>query len=119
MNHKTILDELKAEIKTFCEARNWGQFHGIKDLAIGVSTEAAELLEIFRFVDQETCEKIVSGEKKREIRDELADIFFFLLRISEKYDIDLVEALKTKMQMNAQRYPVARSKNSNKKYNEI
>ena len=119
MNHRTTLEELKEEIKLFCEARKWDQFHGIKDLAIGLVTEAAELLEIFRFQSVTECEAMFAGPQREAIEHELADVFFFLLRISQKYDIDLIEAFHKKMQLNSARYPIEKSAGSNRKYTEL
>ncbi len=112
-------ENLKEEIRKFCEDRNWDQFHGIKDLAIGVATEAAELLEIFRFQSENQCESLIQGERRKEISDELADVLFFVLRIAQKYNIDLDAAFREKMQKNAQKYPVEKARGSNKKYNEF
>lgn len=113
------IGNLKEEIKGFCETRDWDQFHGIKDLAIGVVTEATELLEIFRFQSEKQCEELVNSKKKKEVSDELADVLFFVLRISQKYNIDLEKAFAEKMKKNAEKYPESLAKGSNKKYNEL
>jgi NTP pyrophosphatase (non-canonical NTP hydrolase) len=108
------------KVRDFCEARDWDQFHNIKELAIGVSTESAELLELFRFRSIDECETLFSNPGSREkIEDELADVFFFLLRIAGRYDVDLREALSKKMQKNAEKYPVEKARGSNKKYDEF
>jgi NTP pyrophosphatase (non-canonical NTP hydrolase) len=114
------IQELKEQIKAFCDERDWDQFHGAKDLAVALIIEASELLEHFRWKNKEEVEKLFSDEKKREeIGDELADILYFLIRISERYNIDLSDALDKKMQKNSEKYPVDKFKGSNKKYNEI
>ncbi len=113
------IDKLKEEIRLFCEAREWDQFHGIKDLAIGVATEASELLELFRFQSEKQSESLIHGEGKKDVSDELADVLFFILRIAQKYSIDLEQAFHEKMQKNAQKYPVEKARGSNKKYNEL
>lgn len=119
MDSETTLEYLKSEIKIFCSERDWDQFHPPKDLAIGISTEANELLDLFRFkTDSEIEQKFSSPEFKNKVRHELADVFFFILRFSQKNNIDLSSALKEKMQLNANKYPVEKSKGSNKKYNE-
>ncbi|MDD2337468.1 MAG: nucleotide pyrophosphohydrolase [Geobacteraceae bacterium] len=77
---KTIL-ELTDKVREFCEARDWDQHHGPKDLAIGVITEASELLEHFRFLSEEQALELFEDKKSKEdIEDELADVLFFLLR---------------------------------------
>ncbi len=114
------IEELIGEVNAFCEARDWDQFHNIKDLAIGVATEGAELLELFRFRSLGECDALVRDPVKREsLEDELADVFFFLLRIAGRYDIDLPGALRAKMKKNAAKYPVEKARGSNRKYNEF
>ena len=120
MDSDVSITKLKDLVKKFCEDRDWDQFHGPKDLAIGLVTEASELLEIFRFKsDAEIQSLITSPEKRRLIEEELADSFYFLVRFTQKYDIDLTLALLEKMKKNALRYPVDKSKGNNKKYNEL
>ena len=112
--------ELKEKIREFCDARDWDQFHNAKDLAIALSIEASELLEIFRWKNLEEVEALFSNEKKREdIEDEMADVLYFLLRMAQMYDLDLSDALDKKMVKNNMKYPVEKAKGSNKKYNEF
>jgi NTP pyrophosphatase (non-canonical NTP hydrolase) len=98
MDSHTTLADLKHLVKTFCQKRDWDQFHGAKDLAIGVITEAAELLEHFRFKNEkEIAEMLKNKVKKEEIEDELADVLFFIIRFAQRYDIDLSKAAKRKL----------------------
>lgn len=114
------IESLIHEIQAFCEARDWDQFHNIKDLAIGVVTEGSELLELFRFRSPEECEALVRDPKKRQaLEDEMADVFFFLLRIAGRYKIDLPAALRAKLEKNAAKYPVEKARGSNRKYDEF
>lgn len=111
--------ELQNQVKQFCEERDWDQFHGIKDLAIGISTESNELLDLFRFKTDSQIKELLNQEKfKLRVEQELADVFFFVLRLAQMNNIDLGSALVEKMKLNAAKYPVATSKGSNKKYNE-
>ena len=112
------LDKLKLAVREFCEAREWDPYHGPKDLAIGLVTEASELLEIFRFVSEKEQDQVLIN-KREEIADELADSLFFLLRFADRFNFDLSEAVTNKLQKNAKRYPVATSRASNKKYDEL
>ena len=115
---KTI-HELAEMVKKFCEERDWDQFHNPKDLAIGISTEANELLDIFRFKSDEDMKLICSDIDKREhVEEEIADILFFVLRFAQRNHIDLSEALLKKIQKNAMKYSVESSRGSNRKYNE-
>jgi NTP pyrophosphatase (non-canonical NTP hydrolase) len=119
-DNKVTIEELKDKIKAFCEARDWDQYHGAKDLSIGVITEASELLEHFRFKSNEEVEELFRNtDKKKEISDEMADILYFLLRLAQRYDVDLSTALKDKLEMNEKKYPLDKSKGSNKKYTEF
>lgn len=113
------IQTLTQYVKDFCEEREWDCFHNPKDLAIGISTEANELLDIFRFKSTEDMQKIMcSKEKKGHVEEELADVLFFLLRFAQMNNIDLEEALKIKLQKNNQKYPVEKARGSNKKYDE-
>jgi NTP pyrophosphatase (non-canonical NTP hydrolase) len=120
MDKDVNIIDLKEKVKLFCEERDWDQFHSPKDLAIGVITEASELLELFRFKNlAEQKELFLNKDKKYEISLEVADIFFFLLRFSQMYNVDLSESLIKKMDINTKRYSVEKSKGSNKKYSEL
>jgi NTP pyrophosphatase (non-canonical NTP hydrolase) len=111
--------ELTDKVKRFCEERDWDQFHNPKDLAIGISTEANELLDIFRFKSLDDMQELFLNPDKREhIEEEIADVFFFVLRFAQMNQIDLQKVLDMKMKKNALKYTVESSKGSNKKYNE-
>ncbi|MGG7145701.1 nucleotide pyrophosphohydrolase [Clostridium butyricum] len=119
LDNKANIQELKDIIKQFCDDRDWEQFHNPKDLTIGLSTEANELLSLFRFKNNEEMKEMFDNPKKREdIEDETADIFFFLLRFAQMYGIDLEDALKRKIEKNNKKYSVEKFKGSNKKYSE-
>ncbi len=111
------LNELIDSIKEFCQQRDWDQYHNPKDLAIGISTEAAELLDLFRFKNGDEIQQTITN-KREHIEDELADVLFFVLRFAQMNDIDLKKALEHKMVKNAAKYPVDKVKGNNKKYNE-
>lgn len=119
-DQEITFQELKDQIRQFCQERDWGAFHGPKDLAIGAVTESAELLEIFRFQSDERSEELLKDPTVRQnVADEMADVLFFLLRLSERYNFDLSESFLNKMKKNAIKYPVEKSKGSNKKYTEL
>ena len=120
MEHQKSLQDLTDIVRNFCEARDWDQFHGPKDLAIGVITEAAELLEHFRFQsDTQALELLQDKKSRNEIEEELADVLFFLLRFSQRFDIDLTAALLRKMEKSEQKYPVEKAKGKNTKYTKL
>jgi NTP pyrophosphatase (non-canonical NTP hydrolase) len=117
---KTItIEELKKLIQEFCEKRDWDQFHNPKDLAIGISTEANELLDLFRFKNEDEMQVIMDTDsKKLRVKEELADVFFFVLRFAQMNKIDLHDALVMKLEKNDKKYPADKVKGDNKKYNE-
>ena len=117
---KTNVHEIKEKIRRFCEAREWDQYHTPKELAIGLITESAELLDIFRFKSDRQIEEMFNNNEKREkIADELADVLYFILRFAQKYDVDLTTELNKKLEQNQKKYPVEKAKGSNKKYSEF
>ena len=119
MNEYTV-QELTQKVKGFCEERDWDQFHNPKDLAIGIATEAGELLDIFRFKSEEDMENIMDDPGKRaHVEEELADVLFFVLRFAQRNHIDLKEALEKKLILNGEKYPVEKFRGKNGKYNEI
>ena len=113
------INELVRFVQEFCDQRDWDQFHNPKDLAIGLSTESNELLDIFRFKNVEQMrEMMVNTSTREKVSDELGDVFFFLLRFVQMYDFDLSECLQQKIDKNEQKYPVDLSRGQNKKYSE-
>lgn len=120
MDDNRTIRELKKKVQDFCEARDWDQFHSPKELAIGISTEANELLEIFRFQTQEQMKRLLENDdSRRHIEQELADTLFFVLRFSQMYQIDLDDALQKKMESNARRYTVENSRGKNQKISDL
>jgi len=113
------VNDLKEKVKSFCEDRDWDQFHNPKDLAIGIITEASELLEYFRFKSEKEVGEILNSDKRKEITEELADIMFFVLRFAQRYDVDLSKEIEEKIKKSAVKYPIEKAKGSNKKYTEF
>jgi NTP pyrophosphatase (non-canonical NTP hydrolase) len=97
-------EKIKKEIKEFVDERDWEQFHTPKNLSMALSVEASELLEIFQWQKAEEY-KSANDEQKEMIRDEIADIFYYIVRISDKLDIDIEDALIKKMKKNRKKYP--------------
>ena len=118
MDKITTVQELINQVKDFFEQRDWDQFHSPKELAIGISTEANELLQIFRFKSVEEMATMMNGPKRTKVEEELADVLYFVLRFAQMNNIDLSSAIKEKIKKNAAKYPVEQAKGSNKKYDE-
>ena len=120
MDNKTTIYDLEQKIKLFCEERDWDQFHNPKDLAIGISTEANELLDIFRFKTNEQMKEMFQDSiTKEHIEDEIADVMFFILRFAQMNHLDLEQCLNDKLIKNAKKYPVDKIKGKHLKYTEI
>jgi NTP pyrophosphatase (non-canonical NTP hydrolase) len=100
------LAEVKEMVRRFCAERDWDPYHGPKDLAIGLVTEASELLELFRFIPEKDLGVLLRDEKTRaHIADELADSLYFILRFAQFYGFDLYQCLAEKLIKNAAKYP--------------
>lgn len=111
------LSDLTDEIRAFCRERDWQQFHTGKNLAISLTLEASELLELFQWSDLDPDQ--IDLETRTKLSHELADIFYWTLLISDKYNIDLSASLKAKLTVNAAKYPKDKSFGSSKKYTEL
>lgn len=116
----TTLEQLKSVVREFCDERDWARFHNPKDLAIGMVTESSELLDIFRFKDGDDVRGIMEDPVRSvAVRDELADVLYFVLRFADMNGIDLSTELRRKVALDAEKYPVERSRGCNLKYTEL
>lgn len=115
---KNELEALRLAIGKFAADRDWDQFHSPKNLASALIVEAGELLEQFQWLKEEQS-KSLSKEKKAKVKDEIADVFIYLVRLADKLDVDLISAAKDKIASNEQKYPVEKARGSNKKYTEL
>jgi NTP pyrophosphatase (non-canonical NTP hydrolase) len=98
------LDLLRQRLATFAATRDWDKFHSPKNLAMALIAECAELVEHFQWLTEDESEAL-SPEKKAAVRLELADVLIYLVRISDKLDIDLLDAARDKIAINEERYP--------------
>ncbi|MGN5882240.1 MULTISPECIES: nucleotide pyrophosphohydrolase [Staphylococcus] len=108
-------EQLIQEINDFRNARNWRPFHNEKDLAISLSLEASELLELYQWKQPEE----VNDTKRERIAEELADVLIYSYMIADNLDMDIDDIIRQKLKKNAIKYPVEKSKDSNKKYTEL
>lgn len=100
------LDELKAKVRMFADARNWGPFHNPKNLVMALSVEAAELVEIYQWLTTEQAQKAhQQPETNRAIAHEVADILLYLVCFADETGINLSQAVEEKMRLNAIKYP--------------
>ena len=105
-------------LRAFAAARDWEQFHAPKNLAAALSVEAAELLEHFQWLTNAQSQAL-SADKKAEVAAEAADVFLYLLQLTDKLGIDLIAAAQAKMLVNAQKYPVDAARGTAAKYTEL
>jgi NTP pyrophosphatase (non-canonical NTP hydrolase) len=106
------LSTVVTRIKEFRDERDWAQFHNSKDLAIALSIEATELLELFLWKSPEDADQ-------SKLKAELADVFVYSLLIADKYGFDIQQIIHEKLNENALKYPVEKAKGIAKKYNEL
>ncbi|HAE79201.1 nucleotide pyrophosphohydrolase [Morganella morganii] len=109
------LEDLQKRLADFAGARNWDQFHSPKNLSIALSVEASELLEIFQWLTEEES-KNLNSEQLTETEQEVADVLLYLLQLSDKLNINILEAAYKKLDANDKKYPVEACFGSAKKY---
>ncbi|MEG9303364.1 nucleotide pyrophosphohydrolase [Psychrobacter celer] len=98
------LKSIEQTLTTFSEKRDWDKFHSPKNLAIALSVEASELLEIFQWLTEEQSQKL-SQEQIQHTEEEIADIVIYVLNLCRKLNIDLEQAVLKKIDLNATKYP--------------
>ena len=109
------IKKLEERIVAFRDERNWKQFHTPKDLAISISLEAAELLEIFQWSGAD----LEVPEKRDKIREELADVMMYCFLMANVTGLDIEEIITEKLEANARKYPAEKAYGSAKKYTEL
>jgi NTP pyrophosphatase (non-canonical NTP hydrolase) len=111
------LAELKQRLRAFVAERDWERFHSPKNLAMALSVEAAELVELFQWLSEE--QSAAPDDKLRHrATEELADVLWYLVRIADRLDIDLLAASEAKLARNAEKYPAERVRGQARKYDE-
>ncbi|AJP60034.2 nucleotide pyrophosphohydrolase [Pandoraea vervacti] len=100
---------LRAELQAFADARDWHQYHTPKNLAMALSVEVAELVEIFQWHTDAQAKAVMQSSEARHVEQELADITMYLVRLATVLGIDLNRAVADKLVMNAQKYPAPKT----------
>lgn len=112
--------ELQEKIREFVRARDWEKYHDPKNLSMALAGEAGELLEIFQWLSPEESTKVMQDPKTAtQVRHELADIFVYLLRLSDKLEVSLESAVCEKLALNEKKYPIHLSKGIATKYTQL
>lgn len=114
------LRELTEELLEFRDARNWAQFHTLRNLIVSLNLEAAELLELTQWKsDAEVAALPLDAGAREALGDECADVLLYLLLVAERAGIDLEAAARAKLVKNAQKYPVEKSYGTSRKYTQL
>jgi len=106
------ISKITQELRNFRDERDWEQFHNPKDLAIALSIEASELLELYLWNPADKADP-------DKVKEELADVFAYAFMLADKYGLDVTQIMRDKLAKNSLKYPVAKARGSAKKYNEL
>ncbi|MDH4396889.1 MAG: nucleotide pyrophosphohydrolase [Limnobacter sp.] len=100
------VSKLEAALQQFADERDWNQFHSPKNLAMALTGEVGELVEIFQWKTEDQSRQVANDENTaRAVRDEIADVLLYLVRLSSVLGVDLNEAVAHKLKSNALKYP--------------
>ena len=112
------LDTLRDALRAFAAARDWEQFHSPKNLSMALSVEAAELMEHFQWLT-EAQSLALAPDALGRVKEEIADVLLYLVRLSDRLDIDPLEAAREKLAANEAKYPVEKARGTARKYTEL
>jgi dCTP diphosphatase len=116
----TQIETIQKQIADFATEREWDQFHTPKNLAMALTVEASELMEIFQWKTSDESKAILKDELRSEqVEEEIADILIYALRFANVLNIDVDEAIQKKIVKNAKKYPVEKAKGNSLKYNQL
>lgn len=108
-------EALRKDLRAFVDAREWDRFHAPKDLALSVSLEAAELLELFQWRGPGD----LAPDERARLAEECSDVLLYLVLLADKAGFDLLDAARAKLAANAEKYPVERAKGRATKYDRL
>lgn len=112
------MDEIRQKLRDFASKRDWDKFHTPKNLVMALSGEVGELVEVFQWLkEEESTKEKISKENLNKAKEEIADVYLYLIRIADKLEIDLKKEAKKKIKVNAEKYPIDLSKGNAIKYN--
>ena len=112
------MQALARALQQFADARDWGPFHSPKNLASALIVEAGELLEHFQWLTEDQSRQL-AHEQKQAVAHEMADVLLYLVQLSTVLGIDLMDAARAKMALNAQKYPAEQSRGHSRKYDTL
>ena len=111
------LNALTEQIRLFAHERDWDRFHSPKNLSMALIAEAAELLEHFQWATEEQSYAL-DAAKLQEVKYEIADVFIYLIRLSDRLNIDLLSAAREKLELNKKKYPADKVRGDARKYSD-
>ena len=109
------IKKIQKQLSDFADERDWNQFHNPKNLSMALSVEASELVEIFQWLTPEQAEEIMSTNESEHVKEEIADVMIYLIRLADKLNVDLEDAVADKIIKNGEKYPIDTSKGSTTK----
>lgn len=119
-NPPPSVSDLTRQLVEFRDARDWRQFHSLKDLILSLNLEASELLELTQWKPADAFEEEAHEDlMQQRLREECADVFLYLLLIAERAGIDILEAAAEKIKANGEKYPVEKARGTAAKYNKL
>jgi NTP pyrophosphatase (non-canonical NTP hydrolase) len=119
---KQLIDvkNLAASLQRFADDRDWQQFHSPKNLLLALTGEVGELCEVFQWMSEaDSVAAAKHPSTAQAVKDELADVLMYLVRLSSVLEVDLNEAVTSKLALNEQKYPVDKAKSTSKKYDQL
>ncbi len=119
-DNETTLAQLREAIRKFRDERDWEKYHTPKDLAVSISIEASELLELFQWKDRHQIEDMLEDPVYvARIKGEVADVLNYCLAMANTLDMDVSETMLAKVRDNSEKYPVEKTKGNYRKYTEL
>ena len=111
------VEALARALAAFAQERHWEQFHSPKNLVMALTGEVGELSELFQWINEDASKRVaVDPNTAQAVRDELADVLLYLVRLADVLGVDLNAAAVHKLATNAAKYPVSKARGSNRKY---
>ena len=114
-----MVEEIVKEINLFAAEREWNQFHTPKNIASSIIIESAELLECFQWQDPTISDVVEDIKLLESVEEEIADVMIYSLRLCSLLGRNPIEIMRAKLEKNAEKYPVSKSKGSAKKYSDL
>jgi dCTP diphosphatase len=120
MGDSTVdISYLRQKVENFVQERDWTKYHHPKELAISITLEAAELLELFQWKEKEDLSQLKKNpELIQKMKEELADIMIYCINLANRTDIDISEAILEKLSKNEEKYPISLVKGKSNKYSD-